>query len=256
MASQLTFYTNEATVNLNLGAEGLQCLCKYVDHANMLKVLKTFLDGHLNTITFFDVVPDDDILGEVYRVLTPAGEMCIDMRASNNEIGASMTQTLSMYGFQPLRESSPYNLSYSKPQAIQSISININTSASNTKVNPSTGVWQVNADDLAESDLVDEEDLLNDGMVIEAPQGCGPVDTKTGKKRACKNCSCGLLQMEQEAAAEGKELDENTMDRSKSGCGNCSKGDAFRCDVCPFLGKPAFEPGQERVILSMGDDDI
>ena len=36
-------------------------------------------------------------------------------------------------------------------------------------------------------------------------------------------------------------------------CGNrcCYKGDACRCGGCLFLGKPAFEPGQEKLIIKL-----
>jgi anamorsin len=108
--------------------------------------------------------------------------------------------------------------------------------------------------DLAEDDLVDENALMDDGITVDKTAGgCGDDGAVGGKKRACKNCTCGLA--EEEAAAEraGKPLPEPAQ---KSSCGNCYKGDAFRCASCPFLGKPAFEPGQEKVVLAMGADDI
>lgn len=92
-------------------------------------------------------------------------------------------------------------------------------------------------------ELLDEDDLLEEADLVkkEAQEmDCG-TGGPGGKRKACKNCSCGLREMLDEEAAGG----EAAPPAAKSACGNCSKGDAFRCAGCPHLGKPAFEPGDE-----------
>lgn len=106
------------------------------------------------------------------------------------------------------------------------------------------------------------------------------------RRRACKDCTCGLAELEQEeearAAGAVKEAqqafflegDDDIPDhirnatvgvegvwpqerraeaKKTSSCSSCYLGDAFRCASCPYLGLPPFKPG-EKVEISIGDD--
>ncbi|KAJ5184472.1 Cytokine-induced anti-apoptosis inhibitor 1 [Penicillium cf. griseofulvum] len=113
-----------------------------------------------------------------------------------------------------------------------------------------------------EDTLLSEEDLTRPIM---PPPECQP---KTGRRRrACKDCTCGLadkLEAEdkERRANADKELNVLKLDtgdlaeldftvQGKTGsCGSCALGDAFRCDGCPYMGLPAFKPGQEVQILN------
>ncbi|KAJ5819312.1 Cytokine-induced anti-apoptosis inhibitor 1 [Penicillium riverlandense] len=119
-----------------------------------------------------------------------------------------------------------------------------------------------------DDELINEDSLLDDedlSRPIMPPPECQP---KTGRRRrACKDCTCGLadrLEAEDKERREKADNDLNVLKlqsddlneldftvQGKTGsCGSCALGDAFRCDGCPYLGMPAFKPGQEVQILN------
>mmetsp|Transcript_10659 Transcript_10659/g.12820 ORF Transcript_10659/g.12820 Transcript_10659/m.12820 type:complete len:267 (+) Transcript_10659:158-958(+) len=111
-------------------------------------------------------------------------------------------------------------------------------------------------DDGDEDDLIDEDELLDDEVAPPPAllaEGKNAADDCGGRK-ACDNCTCGRAELE----ANGKKADAATEPTNKtvpsSACGNCAKGDAFRCAGCPFLGKPAFKAGEEHLVLDLTDD--
>ena len=111
---------------------------------------------------------------------------------------------------------------------------------------PSTKVYSLKTKKpVADDDMVDEDDLLTEEdkatKTKEAGGGCAT------RKKACKDCSCGRAELE----AAGKEVKPEDL---TGGCGSCPKGDAFRCATCPFLGKPAWKPGQKVELDSLEDD--
>lgn len=109
--------------------------------------------------------------------------------------------------------------------------------------------------------LLTEEDRQRPVII---PEACKP----NGKRRrACKDCTCGLREkIDAEDAAKRSAADQNlqtmklgaddlaevdfTVQGKVGSCGNCALGDAFRCDGCPYIGLPAFKPGEEVRLLN------
>ncbi|RMY63915.1 hypothetical protein D0863_10185 [Hortaea werneckii] len=126
-------------------------------------------------------------------------------------------------------------------------------------------------DDDDDMEIPDDEELQQAGQIdpdtmlteedrqkpIIIPEACKPT---TKRRRACKDCTCGLAEkLNAEDKAKRANADENlaklsandltevdfTVQGKVGSCGNCALGDAFRCDGCPYIGLPAFKPGEE-----------
>lgn len=213
---------------------------------------------------YVHVIPDDFTMSTVLYVLKPNGKLLVEKCIPTREAGQVLSGDLQLQGFvDTMSASDPVTgdrfLTCSKPnwETGETAAIKLPT-----KKKTPNAAWKMGANDLAEDDLVDEDELLDDNLEITVGAGCGidPVTGKAiGKKKACKSCSCGLKEIEEEEARTGKSFERVEVEAPpNSACGSCYKGDAFRCASCPFLGKPAFEPTDEnkRVMLSMGSDDI
>ncbi|DAA73643.1 TPA_exp: Fe-S cluster assembly protein DRE2 [Trichophyton benhamiae CBS 112371] len=122
-----------------------------------------------------------------------------------------------------------------------------------------------------DEELIDEDELIDadelERPIIQPPE-CRP---KAGKRRrACKDCTCGLAQkLQAEDKLQRANADEKlsalklnsgeiaevdfTVQGKTGSCGNCSLGDAFRCDGCPYIGLPPFKPGEE---VKLFDNDV
>ncbi|XP_033490689.1 anamorsin isoform X2 [Epinephelus lanceolatus] len=121
-------------------------------------------------------------------------------------------------------------------------------SAEKPALDPNTvKMWTLSANDMDDDDvdlvdsdaLLDEDDLKKPDPASLKATSCGGA----AKKKACKNCSCGLAE-ELEQESKGKQK----TSLPKSSCGSCYLGDAFRCASCPYAGMPAFKPG-EKIVL-------
>jgi hypothetical protein len=136
-----------------------------------------------------------------------------------------------------------------------------------------------------DDDLIDEDDLITEADMARPVIQRGlhfsyhlirstnmfpalECQPKPGKRRrACKDCTCGMKEkLEAEDAAKRSSADKAlnslkldaddlaevdfTVQGKVGSCGNCALGDAFRCDGCPYIGLPAFKPGEEVRLLN------
>ncbi len=125
--------------------------------------------------------------------------------------------------------------------------------------------WGVAPDALAGAPSVDERTIVAEADLRAAGQAsssAAAMDCGTGsagKRKACKDCSCGLAsQLAAQEAGLGPVVKLDAADVPASACGSCALGDAFRCAGCPSKGLPAgqtYKPGQV-VKVNLEDDVI
>lgn len=138
-------------------------------------------------------------------------------------------------------------------------------------------------EDDSDDELIDEDTLLTASDLsrpVAIPPECLPNAKK--RRRACKDCTCGLAErLEAEDAAqrslqdkvlnggptsasasakmlstEEMEVDFTIPGKTTGSCGNCALGDAFRCAGCPYIGLPAFKPGEEVMLDLTADESV
>lgn len=203
---------------------------------------------------------NEDFLTEALRILKPDGSLVIyeplsaDRKPDTVLTYAERVSRLKLSGFK-IKDIERKNLDtdsesknlllkvYSNIENVCEVSANkpsfeVGSSIPLSFAKKQTNVWKL--DDPVEEDFIDEDELLDESDLIKPDASSLKVCATTGKRKACKDCSCGLAE-----ELSGKVASEGTV---KSSCGNCYLGDAFRCASCPYLGMPAFKPG-EKVLL-------
>ena len=211
------------------------------------------------------------MLKQLLAGLEPLGTLHLQNLASALP---TLPSDLTLAGFTVLTATKEGSLVAQKPAHSTGTSISLQTTSApvaalplRRKVDPERkaskkALWTLSA---PSTPSIDAESLLT-AADRERPAACEPaVRGAPRRKKACKNCTCGLAELEAEELARSKvvlldgaqdgqtvEVSQSEKDRllaaaaaapkATSSCGNCYLGDAFRCSSCPYRGACSFRP--------------
>ncbi|KAF9076477.1 cytokine-induced anti-apoptosis inhibitor 1, Fe-S biogenesis-domain-containing protein [Rhodocollybia butyracea] len=253
-----------------------QMLDRLVDGATTLTP-STYVSAHviLTQSEYLSLLPNISfLLSQLHTGLTPLGTLhLLNLSASD---ASPLTSALTLSGFTLLNSTSTGMIAQKPAHSAGPVRL-----LNRKKTDPAKkkALWALSPD-APFTPSIDPDALLTEADKARPIPTCEPVlASAPRRKRACKNCSCGLAELEAEELRNGKvvmldgiidgtavevnqgEEKERLIQAAKaapkatSSCGNCFLGDAFRCASCPYIGLPAFQPG-EKVEIDFGMDDI
>ncbi|KAL2751501.1 anamorsin [Vespula maculifrons] len=201
---------------------------------------------------------DNEVLVELLKLLKQSGKLVIyeslllEKKSENSFTFKERLSRLKLAGFL-INDTNPKKVNKETEELLSKIfenvadtyeiiaqkpSFEIGSSVALNLKQKQSNIWKL--DNAVEDDLIDEDELLDEDDIVKPDITSLKVCGTTGKRKACKDCTCGLAE-----ELNGKPEEQGIQ---KSSCGNCYLGDAFRCASCPYLGMPAFKPG-EKIVL-------
>ena len=203
------------------------------------------------------------LLSQLLTALEPSGTLHVhDVTASISDISSQLT----LSGFEVLTTASSDGDIMAQKPAHSSTAPTVAAVPLRRKADPARkaskkALWTLNT---PSTPSIDAESLLTDADRQRPVPVCEPVNKNAPRrKKACKNCTCGLAELEAEELAQSKivlldgaesgqtlEVEQSEKERliaaaaaapkATSSCGNCYLGDAFRCSSCPYRGGISF----------------
>ena len=198
------------------------------------------------------------LLTQVLGALEPLGTLHLH---SVPEVSSSLSSELTLAGFKILTTiPSDGDLIAQKPahSVASSTAMPLRRKIDPARQASKKALWTLNA---PSTPSIDAESLLTEADRKRPVPTCEPaVEGAPRRKKACKNCTCGLAELEAQELAESKvvlldgaesgqtvEVEQTEQMRllaaiaaapkATSSCGNCYLGDAFRCSSCPYRGE-------------------
>lgn len=259
-----------------------QMLDRLVDGATSLSP-STYHSVHI-TLTeseYKSLLPNlPSLLSELAKGMTPLSTLhLLGITPELKKSTPSIVSELTLAGLTILTENETTVIAQKPGQASAPLSLKRKTKPK-TDLAAKKALWSLSSS-TAPASIIDADSLLTASDKKRPVPTCEPVNASAPRrKRACKGCTCGLAELEEEEATQGLSkvvlLDgseaggalevtrsekekllaaANAAPKATSSCGSCFLGDAFRCASCPYLGLPAFKPG-EKVEIDFGMDDI
>jgi anamorsin len=188
--------------------------------------------------------------------LTPLGTL--HLLNLTPALDSALPSELTLAGFNLLSMQSPSVLIAQKPAHSPGAALSLKSRSAAARAASKKALWTLSA--ATPENTIDAESLLTESDRAR-PAGCEPaVKGAPRRKKACKGCTCGLAELEEEelrnskvvvldgseggganVVAQGEKerliAAAKAAPKATSSCGSCFLGDAFRCASCPYLGE-------------------